>query len=79
MESTIQTLWNAKHTNVAAINDATVTILDEFMNEEYSIEINAPIIKKIWLNNSTFRFNNKQLVRNGDIDNDGVKWKVVDV
>ena len=67
----IQTLWNAKQTNVAAINKETLTILDEFMNEQYSIKLTKPLFEKLWVDNSTFRFNGKHLIRNMNYEGGG--------
>ena len=52
-------------------NKETLTILDEFMNEQYSIQLTKPLFEKLWVDNSTFRFNGKHLIRNMNYEGRG--------
>ena len=52
----IRTIWNASQSNVAAIQKSDITILDGFMNEQYSFKAASHIVETFWSTNDTFNF-----------------------
>ena len=56
VENEIKTIWNVSQSNVAAIQKSDITILDRFMNEQYTFKAASHVVESFWSTHDTFNF-----------------------